>query len=188
MTSVLARLARRLSEIKADESCITITPEFSEHFLKVFEAGKSSFTGSRMNNIMLVLPYILRDLVAPERRKINAAINSAQDGDPLYRFPLVEDPCESCIEALLVFMRWYNLIRKRELCVDELAECHRQGREMREKLKETFPEKSGELLGWNFGKFHAVEHFVVTIILWGWLENTCCQSGERAHKELLKCL
>ena len=58
MKSVLARLARRQSAIEADESCITITPEFSEHFLKVFEAGKSSCTGSRMNSIMLVLPYI----------------------------------------------------------------------------------------------------------------------------------
>ena len=44
---------------------------------------------------MLVLPYILRDLVAPERKKINAAINSAQDGNPLYGHPLVEDPCEA---------------------------------------------------------------------------------------------
>ena len=105
MKSVLARLARRQSAIKADESCITITPEFSEHFLKVFEAGKSRFTGSRMNNTMLVLPYILRDLIAHERRKINAAINSAQEGDPLYGHPVVEDPYESCTEALIVFRR-----------------------------------------------------------------------------------
>ena len=51
-------------------------------------AGKSSFTGSRMNNIMLVLPYVLRDLVAQERRKINAAIKSAEEDDPLYGHPL----------------------------------------------------------------------------------------------------
>ena len=188
MKSVLARLARRLSAINADESCITITPEFSEHFLKVYEAGKSSFTGSRMNSIMLVLPYILRDLVAQERRKINAAINSAYVGDPLYGHPLVEDPCEPCIEALLVFMHWYLLIRNRELTVTELVECHRRGKNMREKLKETFPKKSGEESGWKFGKFHAVEHSVVTIIFWGWIETTSCQSGERGHKELLKCL
>ena len=125
MKSVLACLARRPSAINADESCITITPEFSEHFLKVYEAGKSSFTGSRMNSIMLVLPYIFRDLVAEERRKINAAINSAYVGDPLYGHPLVEDPCKSCIDALLVFMHWYLLIRNRELSVNELVECHR---------------------------------------------------------------
>ena len=59
---------------------------------------------------------------------------------------------------------------------------------MRGKLKETFPEKSGEVSTWKFGKFHAVEHCVITIILWGWLENASCQSGERAHKELLKRL
>ena len=61
MRSALARLAQRLSAIDANESCITITPEFSEHFLKVFEVGKPSFTGSRMNLIMLVLPHIIRD-------------------------------------------------------------------------------------------------------------------------------
>ena len=59
---------------------------------------------------------------------------------------------------------------------------------MREKLKETFPEKSGQEPGWKFGKFHAVEHCIVTIIFWGWIETTSCQSGERGHKELLKCL
>ena len=117
-----------------------------------------------MNSIMLVLPYILRDLVAQERRKINAAINSAYVGDPLYGHPLVEDPCEPCIEALLVFMHWYLLIRNRELTVTELVECHRRGKNMREKLKETFPKKSGEESGWKFGKFRAVEHCVVTII------------------------
>jgi len=46
------------------QSCITITAEFSQNFLMVYEDGKSSFTGSRMINIILVLPYILRDLVA----------------------------------------------------------------------------------------------------------------------------
>ena len=65
-----------------------------------------------MKNIMLVLPCILRDLVAHERRKIIAAINSAHVGDPLHGHPLEEDPCESCIEALLLFTHWYNLVRK----------------------------------------------------------------------------
>ena len=59
---------------------------------------------------------------------------------------------------------------------------------MRIKLKESFLEKSGEESGWKFGKFHAVEHCVATIILCGWIETTSCQSGERVHKELLKCL
>ena len=88
-------------------------------------------------------------------------------GDPLYDHPLVADPCEPCIQALLVFVRWYLLVQNRELSVKKLVECHRRGREMREKLKETFPEKSGEESGWKFGKFHAVEHCEVTIILWG---------------------
>ena len=61
-------------------------------------------------------------------------------------------------------MHWYLLIQSRELTVIELVECHRRGKNMREKLKETFPVKSGEESGWKFGKFRAVEHCVVTII------------------------
>ena len=71
--------------------------------------------------------------------------------------------------------------------MNELAECHRRGRKMREKFKEIFPEKSGEISGWKFGKFHAVENCIVTIIFWGWIETTPCQSGERGCKALLKC-
>jgi hypothetical protein len=40
---VLQRLADRLSAIISDESCLTITADFSRHFLKVYEKGRSSF-------------------------------------------------------------------------------------------------------------------------------------------------
>ena len=57
-----------------------------------------------------------------------------------------------------------------------------------EKLKEVFPEKSGEHQAWNFRKFHDILHTPVIIMFYGWLENTSCQSGELAHKILLKVL
>ena len=56
---VLRRLAQRLSSVRADESCLTISPKFALHFLKVYEQGKSSFTGDRIMYIILVLPYLL---------------------------------------------------------------------------------------------------------------------------------
>lgn len=186
--NVLKRLATRLASVRAEESCLTLTPEFAEHFLKVYAEGRSSFTGARMNNLMLVLPYIIRDIAGPERALINAAIRAAAPGDPLHGMESVEDPCVAIVNCLLTFMSWYLLIRRRELSVDDVAETLDRGRGMMESLKATFPEKSGEIQAWNFGKFHDILHLPLNIILWGWIETTSGQSGEGAHRELLKAL
>ena len=154
--NVLKRLATRLASVRAEESCLTLTPEFAEHFLKVYAEGRSSFTGARMNNLMLVLPYIIRDIAGPERALINAAIRAAAPGDPLHGMESVEDPCVAIVNCLLTFMSWYLLIRRRELSVDDVAETLDRGRGMMESLKATFPEKSGEIQAWNFGKFHDI--------------------------------
>ena len=66
MSHVLWLLARRLSRITADESCLTISDKLTQHFPKVYEDGKSSFTGARMPNLILVLPYASVDLVGKE--------------------------------------------------------------------------------------------------------------------------
>ena len=190
MHHVLQRLARRLASIEADESCLTITPEFAQHFLKVYELGKSSFTGPRMTYLILVLPYVMTDLVGAERRAINAAIDKAQadPADPLHGLPHVEDPCEEIIDALLVFLSWFLLVRRKDLPASEVCSVTARGIALMEKLKEVFPEKSGEQAGWNFRKFHDILHASVIIMFFGWLENTSCQSGELAHKILLKAL
>ena len=188
MKRVLRRLAAFLSQVKADESCLTLAPEFAEHFLKVYEKGTSSFTGPRMNNLMLALPYVIRDIAGPERALINAAIKNAEPGDPLYNMPMVEDPCVQIVETLIVFMEWYLLIRRRELSSVDIVDLLERGRAMMESLKATFPQKSGEIKRWKFGKFHDVAHLPLNIIMWGWIEATSGQSGEKGHVELLKSL
>ena len=57
-----------------------------------------------------------------------------------------------------------------------------------ESLKATFPDKSGEVQAWNFGKFHDILHLQLNIILWGWIEITSGQPGEGEHRELLNAL
>ena len=185
---VLQRLAVRLSSIIADESCLTITADFSRHFLKVYEKGRSSFTGDRMMYIMLTLPYVIRDIAGPEIQRINSAIQSAADGDPLRGAQFVEDPCEKIVECLLDFLRWFLLIRRRELLTTDIAEGIARGQTMMESLKDTFPEKGGELSGWKFGKFHSVQHLPLWVILFGWIEIFSGMTGERGHRELLKSL
>ena len=188
MKTVLRRFADRLGAVLSDESCLTITPEFAEHFLKVYEEGKSSFTGPRMNNLMLALPYVLRDIVGPERAAINEAIRTASPADPLHGMPTVEDPCVAITETLIVFMSWYLLIRRRDLSTLHIVEVIERGEAMMDSLKATFPEKSGEIKAWKFGKFHDVVHLPLNIIIWGWIETTSGQSGEKGHVDLLKAL
>ena len=114
--------------------------------------------------LMLVLPYILVDLVGKERRLINAAIDSAVAGDPLHGLPHVEDPCEAIIAALLVYLRWFMLVRVMEIRESEIAELATRGIAMMEKLKEVFPEKSGEEHAWNFRKFHDIVHTPILVM------------------------
>jgi hypothetical protein len=138
--------------------------------------------------LMLVLPYVVVDLVGKERRKINAAIDIAVQGDPVHGLPHVEDPCEASIDALLIFLKWFLLVRKMEHRESEILELTTRGIAMMEKLKEVFSEKSGEAQAWNFRKFHDIVHTPITITVFGWIETTSCQSGELAHKLLLKAL
>jgi len=188
MKRLLRRFAVILGAIHANESCLTITPEFAEHFLKVYVEGRSSFTGPRMNNLMLTLPYALRDIAGPERAAINEAIRTALPGDPLHGMQMVEDPSVKIVETLIVFMDWYLLIRRRELSSLDIVELMDRGQAMMESLKTTFPEKSGEAKTWKFGKFHDVVHLPLNIIIWGWIETTSGQSGEKGHVDLLKAL
>ncbi len=74
------------------------------------------------------------------------------------------------------------------LAVQISADLATRGMAMMEMLKEVFPEKSGEANGWNFRKFHDIVHTPIPIMFFGWIETTSCQSGELAHKILLKAL
>jgi hypothetical protein len=94
--------------------------------------------------LMLVLSCVLVDLVGKERRKINAAIDIAVPGDPLHGLPHVQDTCEDIVDALLVFLNWFMLIHKMELRESEIAELTTREITLMERLKDVFPEKSGE--------------------------------------------
>ena len=65
---VWTRLADRLSTVVADTSMITISPEYAGHFYDMYINGKENakLTGDRMKILMLTLPFMVRDLIAPE--------------------------------------------------------------------------------------------------------------------------
>ena len=65
---VFKRIADRLQGMVTDTSMMTITPEFSAHFLEVYikKTEGAKFTGDRIRFLMRSLPLAVRDLIAPE--------------------------------------------------------------------------------------------------------------------------
>ena len=47
---------------------MTISPEYAAHFLEVYvkKTENAKFTGDRVRFLMLTLPFLVRDLIAPE--------------------------------------------------------------------------------------------------------------------------
>ena len=65
---VFRRLADRMQGVVADTSMMTVSPEYAAHFLEVYvkKTANSKFTGDRVRFLMLTLPFVVRDFIAPE--------------------------------------------------------------------------------------------------------------------------
>lgn len=68
LEAVWTRLANRLATVVADTSMMTISPQYATHFHDMYINGKENakLTGDRMKTLMLSLPFMVRDLIAPE--------------------------------------------------------------------------------------------------------------------------
>jgi hypothetical protein len=66
--AVWKRLSARFKTVVADTSMITLSTDYSIHFHDLFIDGKENakMTGDRMKMLMLTLPFMVRDLIAPE--------------------------------------------------------------------------------------------------------------------------
>ncbi len=66
--NVWKRLADRFSTVVADTSMITLSTACSAHFHDIYIDGKENakMTGDHMKMLMLTLPFMVRDLIAPE--------------------------------------------------------------------------------------------------------------------------
>jgi hypothetical protein len=64
---VFRRLADRLQGVVADTSMMTISSEYAAHFLEVCvkKTENAKLTGDRVRFLMLTLPFLVRDLIAP---------------------------------------------------------------------------------------------------------------------------
>ena len=68
LEAVWKRLSDRFATVVADTSMITMTPEYAAHFHDIYIDGKegAKMTGDRMKMLLLTLPFIVCDLIAPE--------------------------------------------------------------------------------------------------------------------------
>jgi len=68
LENVWKRLRDRLASIKSSTSMIEISSEYASHFYDMYvqkHAGKH-MTGDRVRILLLMLPFVFRDLIAPE--------------------------------------------------------------------------------------------------------------------------
>ncbi len=68
LEAVWKRLSDRFTTVVADISMITLSPAYAAHFHDIYIDGKENakMTGDRMKMLMLTLPFMVRDLIAPE--------------------------------------------------------------------------------------------------------------------------
>ena len=68
LEAVWKRLADRFATVVADTSMITLSPEYAAHFHDIYIDGKegAKMNCDRMKMLMLTLPFMVRDLIAPE--------------------------------------------------------------------------------------------------------------------------
>jgi len=71
--------------------------------------------------------------------------------------------------------------------VDELAESHRRGKRCVKNSKKRSQKNQGKCRPGNLVSSMLLNIVLLQSYCGGWLENTSCQLGERAHNELLKC-
>lgn len=173
-------MSDRFATVVADTSMITMSTAYAAHFHDIYIDGKENakMTGDRMKMLMLTLPFMVRDLIAPEVKLINSAIDNAKHGSRLRGLPHVADPSPDVVDVLIQCMDWNMASRQSRIPEDELPELHEKAVALLDLLKQKLPDKTGEKSRWNFEKAHSILHKVREIVMWGNSDNTSCQAPE----------
>ncbi len=68
LEKVWARLRDRLSSLDSSTSLLQVTSEYAAHFYDMYVEGHTGkhLTGDRIRILLLNLPFVFRDLIAPE--------------------------------------------------------------------------------------------------------------------------
>ena len=92
------------------------------------------------------------------------------------------------IHALACFLDWYMQARVLLFPLDMAPELQRSAFVMKRELQRVFPEKSGELMRWNFPKMHAPDHKAAEIVTFASTLYTDTSMFEAGHRPNIKAL
>jgi hypothetical protein len=202
LEEVWKRLADRFATVVADTSMITLSLEYAAHFHDIYIDGKegAKMTGDRMKMLMLTLPFMVRDLIAPEVHLVHVCtlyIHYSWMYIPvctrfysstrlLMQLKLVQ-VCTNCLTLLTPAMRlwrysfsaWIGILRLASQAFrSQSCLLQQKAINLLDLLKKNLPDKTGEKAKWNFEKAHSILHKVCEIVLWGNSDNTSCQAPE----------
>jgi hypothetical protein len=79
---------------------------------------------------------------------------------PLYRLPLVEDPCDKLIEVHLAALKWNMQQRCFGLTAEGCGLLHQLSVELLELVKSNMLYKTGQSSRWKIEKAHSILHKV----------------------------
>ena len=181
---VFTRMLGRLTRFESPAAGFQITAKYAAHVRRVFLEDHSSFTACRIELLMIALPFVLRDLLAPEIALLAHEISNGRvktvDGETP---ELPEDPCQDMIKALACFLDWYMLARKLNFPVGMAPELQRRAFVMKRELQRVFTEKN-----WKFPKFHSPNHKSAEILTFASSPYTETAMFEGGHKPNIKDL
>jgi hypothetical protein len=176
LEAVWKRLSDLFATVVADTSMVTLSTAYAAHFHDIYIDGKENakMTGDRMKMLMLTLPFMVRDLIAPEVlcllnirvytriysnilvytciyqvKLINAAIDKAKAGSRLCGLPHVADPSSDVQDVLIQCMDWNISTRQSRIPLSEIPELQQKAVDLLDILQKNLPDKTGEKAKWN---------------------------------------
>ncbi len=152
LEAVWKRQAGRFATVVADTSMITLSTDYAAHFHDIYIDGKENakMTGDRMKRLMPTIPFMVRDLIEPEVKLTNAAIDNAKPGSLLHGLPHVSDPSNDGVEVLIHCMDWNIAARQSLIPEAELPYLQQKAVDLLDILQKYLPDKTGEKAKWNF--------------------------------------
>jgi hypothetical protein len=159
---VCRRLGQRLTLFTADNAGIKITPKYANHLFNVSVKDKGTFTAGRVEVLMVVYQFDLRDLIFNEVRDINARIDAAAEGEPLHGLDHVVDPCTDMISVVSSFADFFTLARRFDTCSLTLPVLAERVKSLQEILLEVMPDKSGQYtILYNIVLYYIMYHIIL---------------------------
>lgn len=98
------------------------------------------------------------------------------------------DPSDVLIEIVFEYSSINNDMRATRTDDDKLAANTLRVQRWKESVLKHLPFKSGQISGWNFIKFHYLDHAFEKVPWFGCLENVSAQTAELCHQEYVKTL